>query len=156
MERETKIASANAPTIVPSLRTTLASKAATLWESRAPLLKFKTLADVDMFAEHESMFSTQTVMEGCEPSELEIMEASLTNSFLEYARSDVTKSVPPDTESEDFTEPLWRLVKKKAGVEVYKQSIDFDHRSTEIVKGMIDIHCDVARVFSVCYTGLEF
>lgn len=164
----------------PSFRSALATKAATLWEARAnPLLKFRLTADLDLFSAHQFMFSTDSVIEELDPTELDSMQDILMSAFLDLAKSsnEASATVPqsnsttaaPST-SKDSTPTLdseptdmgittnkWKLFKKKPGVEMFKQSIAIEEKTTELVKSVIDIDCDVHRVFSVrdystCFT----
>jgi hypothetical protein len=146
--------------IVPSLRSTLASKAATLWEARAPLLKFKTLKDLDPLNDEENVFSTQTLVEGLPGSDMQDMEDRLIDSFHSLLHGQLRPG--NDLESEDASQrpstPTalgdWKIVKKRMGVEFYKKEFSLDEKTSEIYKAYVDIECDASRVFSVSFWSL--
>ncbi len=168
----------SAAVLGPSLRSTLANKAATLWESRAPLLKFRNTYDLDLFVGHEFMFTTDTIIEELDPTEFDSMQDLLCTAFLDISKSssscpangngsatapeslsskhdstmrDSKATIDSDLLEGDasITSAKWKLYKKKSGVEVFKQVITIEEKNAELVKSVIDIDCDAHRVFSV-------
>ena len=123
---------------VPSLRSTLASKAATLWENTNPLLLLKPLDDVDYYLDHETLFPTTTNPKHLDATEIDQMSLTLTDCFLELSKS-------PTLESES-SPSLWKLYKKKSGITMFKQNVT---KGSDMFKSIMEIQCDSNRVYSV-------
>jgi hypothetical protein len=97
-------------TIVPSLRSTLANKAATLWESRAPILKFKPLDDIDPMMENQGIFSTNIVAKDLELDQWNFMERVLVDHFMEWV-----KSSHHEQDIDGDLSNAWKIFRKKGG-----------------------------------------
>ena len=125
----------------PSFTSSIASKAATLWEGTAPLLKFRAFSDFDPFIDSR-LFPTDLEISTTSVTQLKVMEEGLVDYFMETMNT-------PHTSSQDETS-LWKMYRKKAGVEYFKRIISYNDKMIEMVKGKISIQCDFSRVFSVC------
>ncbi|KAI8847533.1 hypothetical protein BC829DRAFT_238570 [Chytridium lagenaria] len=143
----------------------LTSKAATLWESRSPLLKntlkqstatgpaFLDVIGVASFSTSEPLSSTPNVEE---------LNSKLSNPFLALAldkRQDleflpnVDKGLVSLPDNEDFVNLVsslqWKTTKNRAGVCLQKSKAALNGMVGDISRAFVSINCDAERVFAV-------
>ena len=109
-EKQTRIEK----TMVPSLRSTLANKAATLWESRNPILKFKPLDDIDPLMETRGIFSTNILAKELDIEQWNYMQGILVNHFMDWVKSNHHE---PDIDGE--LSNSWKIFRKKGYLKRY-------------------------------------
>jgi hypothetical protein len=127
---------------VNSFSSSLALKAASFWEGRAAILKYKTFTDFDPFVD-SGLFSTGVNLADLSTEQMKVMEEELVKKFLEI--TNIAHSQNADDPS------LWKSYKKKGGVDVYKRIASNTVGMIEMSKARISIQCDYAKLFSVRY-----
>ncbi|KAJ3169046.1 PDZ domain-containing protein 8 [Geranomyces variabilis] len=148
----------------------IAAKAATLWETRSPLLRHSkngTSALLgDIFA--HAAFPTDVVLNAASP-EVEDMDNKLVTAFLKYARelpTDATTiplaraahsndELDSDRDSEQtaaqpqMVATQWKSVRNRSNIHIEKKRVLVDGEVAELTRGSMKMQCDAERVFSV-------
>lgn len=119
-----------------SFSSSLASKAANLWEGKL----FKPFSDFDPFTD-SNLFSTGVDVSELSTEQLNVMQDQLVKKFIEI--SNIAHTVNSDDPS------LWKSFKNKGGVELYKRIASNNGGMIEMAKARISIQCNCAKVFSV-------
>lgn len=87
------------------------------------------------------LFSTGVDVFNLSKESLKLMENELVKKFMEI--SNIAHS-----QTSDDTD-LWKLFKRKGGVDYFKRIASNNDKMIEMVKARISIQCDFSRVFSV-------
>jgi hypothetical protein len=153
-----------------SRRRKVLEKAATLWESRSPLLKKSVSGGIETAASGPAdAFLSQTFPTNivATSSNLDSMEESIVKSFMSVAKdgSPIDSSAPtaatestapesvgaPQSPGSKASVNAWKTTRSRNGVHLQKcrHTIPGTLQSVELSRAIININCDVTRVFSV-------
>ncbi|KAJ3134642.1 PDZ domain-containing protein 8 [Geranomyces variabilis] len=148
----------------------IAAKAATLWETRSPLLRHSKNGSSallgDVFA--HAAFPTDIILNAASP-EVEEMDNKLVAAFLKYARelpTDATTiplaraahsndELDSDRDSEQnaaqpqIVATQWKSVRNRNNIHIEKKRVLVDGEVAELTRGSMKMQCDAERVFSV-------
>lgn len=104
------------------------------------MLKFKSFSDFDPFIDSK-LFSTNVDVCDLSKEKFKLMEDELVKQFMEVSNIAHTQN------SDEMS--LWKLFKRKGGVDYFKRIASNNDKMIEMGKARISIQCDFHRVFSV-------